>query len=111
MSCGDTGAEDTGTEISNVRFQISNPSYARGGSIGLMAREIDLRVGIQQRNDADDDTRPEGNFQDADAVGDFLVAPFRQTAVDFVELAIDARLDFIELLIEIRIGGFLDPIG
>src|SRR5690348_8551748 len=55
----------------------------------LMADEHFHHIRIDQRHDGDDDAGPEGDFEDLDAVGDFLVAPLGQAAVDLVELAVD----------------------
>ena len=73
--------------------------------------QVDLHVGINQRKRPDDHAGPEGDLEDADAVGDFLVAPFGQPAVDLVQLAVDARLDFIELLVDVGVGGLFDAAG
>src|SRR5690554_3745215 len=75
------------------------------------AEERHTNVEIQQRDEADDDTGPEGDLQDADAAGDLLVAPFSQAAVNLIELAVDAGFDLVELLVEVSISRPLDPPG
>jgi hypothetical protein len=73
--------------------------------------KVNLEIRINQRQDADDHRRPERDLQDAQAVRDFLVAPLCQPSVDFVELAVDARFDFVEFLIDVRVRGFFDAPG
>ena len=74
-----------------------------------MAQLID--VGIQQRESPNDHGHPQRDLENPDAVGDLLVAPFGQAAVDLVQLAVDAGLDLIELLVEVFIGRSLDAPG
>ena len=76
-----------------------------------MRRDVDLDVRVDQRKRPHDHARPQGDLQDSDAVGDFLVTPLAQPAVDLVQLAVDAGFDLIELLVDVAVGGFLDAPG
>lgn len=73
--------------------------------------EVEFDVGVDEGDGGDDDGSPEGDFEDSDAVGDFLIAPFGESAVDFVEFAVDAGFDFVEFLVEVGIGGLFDASG
>src|SRR5579862_1016520 len=102
-----------------TRDFILNIAVLIGGKIVRQGRnwnrlfdgDVNFDVFVDERNDADDDAGPEGDFQDADAVGDFFVAPFGQPAVDFVQLSVDATFDFVQFLVEKLVGGFFQAAG
>ncbi len=82
-----------------------------GKLLTSLVYEVDLDVRVDQREHAHDHAEPEGDLEDADAVGDFLVAPLGEATVDLVELAVDAGLDLVELLVEVIVGRLLNAVA
>ena len=50
----------------------------------------------------------ERDLDDPQAISNLAVAPFTESRVDFVELAIDPQLDLIQFLADIIIGDAFD---
>src|SRR4029078_8918383 len=105
-----------------ARFSLGGLGVLAFNSLRLLRRavgrrlrrrgvEVDVNVGVHQRADGDDHAGPERDLQDADAVGDLLVAPIGEASVDLVELAVDARLDLVELLVDVGVGALLQAVG
>ena len=81
------------------------------GGASAAGDEVDLDVRVDQRDRRDDHAGPQRDLEDADAVGDLLVAPLGEAPVDLVELPVDAGLDLVELLVDVAVGRLLDPAG
>src|SRR4051812_33321082 len=82
------------------RSTAARPWPSEEGSSSRSFDEVNLQVSIHRRERADDSAGPQRDLQDADAVGDLLVAPLGKAPVDLVELAVDTCFDLVELLVD-----------